>query len=236
MSARISELTKENLELYLKELGKEFRKLNGVKMPAEIIIVGGASILLNYGFRNNTYDVDAIVSASSAMKGAVNRVADKHDLSGGWFNTHFLKTDSYTDKLVQYSKYYRTFSNVLTVRTVTGEYLIAMKLMSGRKYKYDLSDIIGILKEHNAIGNPIAKAEIKMAVENLYGEWESLPVDSIEFLEMVYDYQDYENLFDATKSDEANEKEEMIKTLKSTGHVKEDNVAYILEIARSKKE
>lgn len=28
--------TKENLDMYLKELAKEFRKLNGKTMPAEI--------------------------------------------------------------------------------------------------------------------------------------------------------------------------------------------------------
>lgn len=43
--------TKENLDSYLKDLAKEFRKKNGTKMPAEIILVGGASILINYGFR-----------------------------------------------------------------------------------------------------------------------------------------------------------------------------------------
>ena len=35
--------TKENLDSYLKELAKEFRKINGNKMPAEIILIGGAS-------------------------------------------------------------------------------------------------------------------------------------------------------------------------------------------------
>ena len=47
--------TKENLDNYLKELAKEFRKLNGNKMPAEIILIGGASVLINYGFREMTY-------------------------------------------------------------------------------------------------------------------------------------------------------------------------------------
>ena len=46
--------TKENLDSYLKELAKEFRKKNGTGMPAEIILIGGASILINYGFREMT--------------------------------------------------------------------------------------------------------------------------------------------------------------------------------------
>ena len=52
------------------------------------------------------------------------------------------------DGLHEVSVYYRTFSNVLTIRTITAEYLLAMKLMSGRRYKNDLSDIVGILWEH----------------------------------------------------------------------------------------
>ena len=43
--------TKENLDYYLRELAKEFRKRNGKNMPAEIVLVGGAAILANYGFR-----------------------------------------------------------------------------------------------------------------------------------------------------------------------------------------
>ena len=80
--------TKENLDYYLKELAKEFRKRNGKNTPAEIVLVGGAAILANYGFCEMTYDIDAVITASSAMK-----------------------------------------------------------LMSGRRYKKDLSDIIGILSE-----------------------------------------------------------------------------------------
>ena len=42
--------TKDNLDTYLKELAKEFRKVNGRHTPAEIILIGGAAILLNYGY------------------------------------------------------------------------------------------------------------------------------------------------------------------------------------------
>ena len=49
--------TKENLDSYLKELAKEFRKKNGTRMPAKIILIGAASILINYGFGEMTYDM-----------------------------------------------------------------------------------------------------------------------------------------------------------------------------------
>lgn len=41
-------------------------------MPTEITLVGGASILINYGFRDSTYDIDALFHAASAMKDAIN--------------------------------------------------------------------------------------------------------------------------------------------------------------------
>ena len=41
-------------------------------MPAEIILVGGAAILVNYGFRAMTTDIDAIIHAASSMKNAIN--------------------------------------------------------------------------------------------------------------------------------------------------------------------
>ena len=46
--------SRENLDLYLKELAREYRRVNGIHVPAEIILVGGASILANYGFREQT--------------------------------------------------------------------------------------------------------------------------------------------------------------------------------------
>lgn len=60
LSKDTKHFTKDNLDMYLKELAKEFRKFNGKTMPAEIILVGGAAVLANYGFRNITTDIDAI--------------------------------------------------------------------------------------------------------------------------------------------------------------------------------
>ena len=133
--------TKENLDNCLKELAKEFRKMNGNRVPAEIVLIGGASILINYGFREMTYDMDAIIRSSGAMKDAINIVGDRLGLPVGWLNTDFLNTDSYTPRLIEYSKYYKTFSNILQIRTVSAEYLVAMKLMAGRQMQEELNVI-----------------------------------------------------------------------------------------------
>ena len=99
--------TSENLDIYLKALAKEYKKLSGKGMPAEIILIGGAAILANYGFRESTYDMDALIQASSAMDDAIKHVGDAYSLPNGWLNTDFMKTKSYTPKLRQYSVHYR---------------------------------------------------------------------------------------------------------------------------------
>ena len=139
-------------------------------MPAELILIGGASVLINYGFRNMTTDIDALIRAASSMKDAINRVGARFGLPTGWLNADFENTDSYTPKLDEFSVYYRTYSNVLKIRTVAAEYLIAMKLRSGRQYKSDLSDVLGILAEHEKRGTPITMEQIRKAVTDLYGD------------------------------------------------------------------
>ena len=141
--------------------------------------------MINYGFREATTDIDALIQAASVMKEAINNVGDRYNLPNGWLNTDFKKTGSYTPNLVRCSVYYRTFSNVLTVRTVSSEYLIAMKLRSGRQYKNDLSDIVGVLLEHKKRMTPITYDQIKNAVCDLYGDWEVIPDISKELIESV---------------------------------------------------
>ena len=80
-----------------------------------------------------------VIHASSSMKDAINRVGDKYGLPNGWLNTDFMRTGSYSKKVDEVSEYYKTYSNILQIRTVSAEYLIAMKLRSGRKYKNGLT-------------------------------------------------------------------------------------------------
>lgn len=176
---------KDYLDYCLNELAREFRKINGNKIPAEIVLVGGAAVLINYGFREKTYDIDAIIHASSTMKDAINIVGDKLELPNGWLNSDFQKTSSYSPKLPQYSTYYKCFRNILEVRTITKEYLIAMKLMLGRQYKNDLSDVIGILYEEEQRGNKISLEAIQKATCDLYGSWSKIPQESLAFIAQI---------------------------------------------------
>ena len=230
-------ITKENLDTYLKEVAKQFRKLNGKAMPAEITLIGGASILVNYGFRDSTYDVDALIQASSAMKDAINYVTDTLGLPNGWLNEDFKNTKSYTPQLVNYSKYYRTFSNVLTVRTITGEYLVAMKLMAYRQYKHDISDIVGILREQQSNGDPLTFDRIDKAVKDLYDSWENLPEGAKNMIENILSNEDMDALYAAYADEEAAAKDALITfDGKYPDVLKEDNLEDILSLLLKKQD
>lgn len=230
LSEKENQFTKQNLDMYLKELAKEFRKLNGTSTPAEIILIGGVAILANYGFRNATTDIDAIIHASSSMKEAVNRVGDKFNLPNGWINADFMRTTSYSSKLDEISVYYATFSNVLNVRTVSGEYLVAMKLKSGRKYKNDFSDIIGILAEHKQHGNPLTMGQINFAVNKLYGDWNGIAVETREFINKVIADNNYEKIYEEIVQEEKHTRDITINfNYEYPGIIKENNINEILE-------
>lgn len=237
MSDSTNHFTKENLDTYLKELAKEYRRLGGKTMPAEIILVGGAAILAGYGFRDMTTDIDAVIHASSFMKDAINHVGDKFELPNGWLNTDFIRTASYSTKLNQFSAYYRTYSNVLSVRIIGAEYLIAMKLRSGRQYKNDMSDVVGILAEHDKRENPITLEQIKTAVVNLYGNWDILPDVSKVFIDDVMRNGDYPAMYAQTLENEKGSKDILVRFEgEYPGVANQDNVNDILRTLKQKQE
>lgn len=188
-------LTKEQLDNIFKELANALKKkLKGKKFSYELIIVGGASILLNYSFRMSTIDIDCLDMNDALMNETINAVASKYDLPNGWINTDFVKTNSYTPKLIQYSTFYKSYANnTLIVRTIKDEYLIAMKMVAARKYKHDYSDIYGILKENKSL----KYEDIITAVTNLYSTIEIVNAEMLGFVKKLFentsiDYADIE--------------------------------------------
>ena len=168
-------ISKENAYEILRAFAKEYRKKHGEKIPAEIVVVGGGSILLNYGFRDMTKDFDVIVSSFGEVKEIVYKVAEQFNLPSDWMNTDFKKTKSFSDKLRSVSKHKYSFNhNSLEFRTVNDEYLIAMKLVSAREYRNDVSDIIGILIYAKKEGRQIAYEDVVRAAHELYGSPDKL--------------------------------------------------------------
>ena len=109
------------------------------------------------------------------------------------------------------------------------EYLIAMKLRSGRQYKSDLSDVLGILAEHEKRGTPITMEQIRKAVTDLYGDWTSLSDVSQAFIENVMADGRFEQLYVETAQGEKETKELLIRFEKDyPGVTKESNVDAIV--------
>ena len=229
--------TKQNLDFYLRELAKEYRKLAGKQTKAEIVLVGGAAVLTNYSFREMTTDIDAVIRVSGAMKDAINHVGDRYHLPNGWLNADFQNTSSYSSELVLHSEYVCTYSNVLAIRTVRGEYLISMKLVSGRRYKADLSDIVGILYEHQLASHPIDLSMINKAMLDLYGSWDKVDDYSRSVLEKALASSDLKSLFEAQMTEEVQAKDTILEIdRKYPNFVNVDNINEIIEQARRKKE
>jgi len=190
------QLSKSEIDHYLYEVAKEYKKTNRTNPHAELILVGGGAIMLGYNFRNTTEDLDAIIRGSSSLiKEVANHVGDKNGLANGWLNSEFSKTNSYSKELVLHSKFYKTFCNCLEVRIVPDEYLIAMKMVSGRAYKHDRSDIIGILTENYQKQTPISKERIEDAVKELYGNLDTVSEKMWQFLNDVLKVDDLEELY-----------------------------------------
>jgi hypothetical protein len=170
MSAMLYKGIESQQELYdlLKELANEYRKRTRRHGKAELILIGGSSVLAAYSFRNSTSDVDALISGDSELLEAAHAVAFSHDLAPEWLNDDFKKTDSFTPNIIQYSQYLRTFANCVQIRSVTAGYLVAMKLRSFRTYKHDLSDVIGVVAEERKRGNFLTLDMVQKCTKDLY--------------------------------------------------------------------
>ena len=176
-------ITRENAYDLIKLFAKEYRKELG-KASGEIIFVGGGSIMLNYKFRDATQDFDVILKTASGVKDVIARFADEQGLPEDWMNSDFMKTASYSAALSEVSRHYATLNNgTLEIRTVSGVYLIAMKLRAHRDYRNDISDAIGILIEERDAGNEITQENIKAAYQKLYKE--ALPEAMSELMEGI---------------------------------------------------
>ena len=131
---------------------------------------------------------------------------------------------------------HRTSNQVLEVRTVSAENLIAMKLVSMRPYKYDESDIIGIIHEQKEAGKPVTYESVKRAVADLYGENKKLGEDAESALKAALSAKDAEYLYEKTKKNE-NLKGAELKDFdkKHPGVLDSQNLDNVLASIRNKK-
>ena len=174
----------ENIEQIFRDFAKILKKKNRTNgLSCELIVVGGASVLLNYGFRETTEDIDCYDMNGALMNEVVEEIAKKYNLPYDWINTGFVNTGSYSPKIIQYSSFYKSYGNgVLNIRTIKDEYLIAIKMVSARKYKTDYSDIVGIISSCKNKGITFEYSQIEQALINLYGNANIVKPDIVDFV------------------------------------------------------
>jgi hypothetical protein len=94
--------------------------------PSELVIAGGAALVLLYGARDSTKDVDAVIS-DTVVKRAARRVAAQLELPEDWLNDGakgFLQGVAMGEIVFQ--------TRNLVVRTLAPKQLLAMKLGAWR--------------------------------------------------------------------------------------------------------
>ena len=109
--------------------------------------------------------------------------------------------------------------------------------MSGRKYKNDISDIYGILREHQKNGTPISKTAIERAILELYGDFEKLSDTSIRLLEKTFADGDYETLYRLSREAEKEARDILVEFEEQYPNtLKTENIDTILEQLKRKRD
>ena len=231
-----TKIDKIKLDNYFNELAKIYKKKSHGYI-FEFILVGGASILINYDFRDVTNDIDAYYLPSADIKDAIRKVSQKFNIDSSWINNDFQKSKSYSNKLSEFSTFYKSYKEIINVRTIKDEYLIAMKLMSGRIYKNDISDIIGIIISNINRGKNITYDIIDKAIKNLYGSWDEIDNNIIKILNDILCTNNLEELYNKTIIEEKKSRETLLEFNKKYDNaIKEANVNEILDMLNKNQE
>ena len=130
-------MNKDEIEQYLKMLGQE---LTAEQRKGEILLVGGAVMVLIIGNRMSTRDIDASFEReASAIRVAVSNIARQEGLPPDWLNDG-AKGFLYSIPPVFMWKSYPG----LDIYLPSLDYLLAMKIIAGRPQ--DIVDAEAVIK------------------------------------------------------------------------------------------
>lgn len=235
MSAEKILLGKADMDERLKELAKEYRKLSG-NAPIEIVVVGGSAIVLDYGFREESSDMDVYYQGSTVIKEAARRVAEKNGLRDDWFNNDFIYSAKCNHgKLREHSHYYKDFGNgQVTVRILKPEYIIALKMLAAREFRNDISDIIGILAALREKDSPIDFNSIQHAVSELFDGYERIRPEIMDEVKRYCAMDGLQDIYNERVAAEGRNQEKLSEfNNRHPGIVNKDNANAVLEAINS---
>ncbi len=136
-------MNKDDITKYLQLVGREL-VLQGKQL--EVVLLGGAAMLIEIGNRESTYDVDTFfVSDFTALVKASAVVAGRENLPDGWLNSAAAGF-TYNFKRQPEKKLWKSFPG-LDVYVVSLDYLFVTKIMASRyKDRQDIHALAAKLK------------------------------------------------------------------------------------------
>lgn len=166
---------------FLRQLGKELRKM---KVDGELILCGGAVMLLGFNSREITKDIDGIYSPSTEIKEITRKIAEKNSLPYDCLNDRVRYSKSFLKDLRINSEFYNRFDN-LTVYKATTEQMIAMKLVAFRVgQSHDLEDL-EVLIDRYGEKYPITSKSLFDIIHKHYGDLNILTKSAKKYIEEI---------------------------------------------------
>ena len=177
MKTQAPGFSKEELEKMLSLLNGQLQKIG---VTGEICIVGGAAMILAFGSRESTRDIDALVMAPASVRTAAAQVAEVNGLPTNWLNDG---AKGFASGQSMETKEILKFSH-LRVVAPPAEYILAMKCLAARVGldEHDKEDTKFLMKH---IGLRSASAVLEI-VEKYYPK-ERIPAKTQYFIQEVCD-------------------------------------------------
>ncbi len=187
---------KEDIDQVFEKLASEYIELGGTKR-VEIYLVGGAAIVSNFDYRMSTIDIDALFKDNYILETAIQNIAKKDNLPADWLNKDFVKTPSYSPKIIEKAAMRTVYNEIIVVYSLEPKYLIAMKLKSSRPTGGDLDDIIKMIYELRFKGAEITYEKIIEAYKELYSDFSNTYDYFLEKAKEAFEtpIEDFEYLF-----------------------------------------
>lgn len=169
-------MDKDDIEKYLQMVGQE---LHAQELNLELLLLGGAAMLIEVGNRESTQDVDTyLLSDFAALMKAAAVVAAREGLPDGWLNSAaagftygFLRQPEKT--------LWRTFPG-LTIYLPSLEYLFVTKMMAHRLK--DQADIIALASK---LG--IERRKEALSLVEKYVQKQHITEDVLDEIEEIFE-------------------------------------------------
>ncbi len=169
-------MNKDDITKYLQMVGYE---LAGTGKSLEIVLLGGAAMLIEIGNRESTHDVDTFfVSDFAALVKASAVVAARENLPDGWLNSAAAGF-TYNFKKQPEKNLWKSFPG-LDVYVVSLDYLFATKIMASRyKDRQDIRALAAKLK--------IVRRKDVLTLITKYVAYEDISIEVLDEINFLFE-------------------------------------------------